>query len=63
MWPRTPWQAGGVTKLLRLRCVTALVSLFEGRSDYTVHARVISQLDVGVLKRVLCDVYTAYRDK
>ena len=48
--------------MLRLRCVTALVALFEGRSDFTVHARVVSQLDVGVLKRVMADVYTEYRD-
>lgn len=34
----------GVTKLLRLRCVTALNSLFEGRGDYCVHARVVSQV-------------------
>jgi hypothetical protein len=46
--PHVPWASAenpeGVTKLLRLRCVTALVSLFEGRTDYTVHSRVVSQV-------------------
>ncbi len=46
--PSVPWasaeHADGVTKLLRLRCVTALVSLFEGRTDYVVHSSVVAQV-------------------
>ncbi len=41
-------KSNGVCRLLQLKATVALVSLFEGRSDNVVHARVVSQVCVCV---------------
>ena len=56
-WALAP-HADGLTKLVELKCASALLALFEGRHEFSVHARVLSHLDVASLRFILARRYT-----